>query len=992
MASKDISGFKILQWNCRSINKNYNNLLQFLSEHNINILSLQSLNSTIINLPHIPNFYYPPVTNTCKNSPKVYTAIYIRLNIPFSAIPTPVPDTIDNTYSCAITTKINNLKCSVLSVYLPKGPTKTDTSWLKDLVNLPNKDPLIICGDFNAHSTLWEENGNSVTCNKFVDNLIDSPLCILNDGQPTRIPDNLNHKPTAIDLTLVSPNLAPITSWSPWPDPLNSDHLPIILTLNFNSKPSKPNKNTVSTPSFIYSKANWEKFSLVLFNNNIDFKYFSSLSPDNMYSYICELIISAAKLTIPQVDTAHTKKHSGNPWWSSDCEIARKNKWSLYKHYLKHPSPDNLLKAKQAKNLANRTINHAKQTYWENLVKDTDISSNIQQLWSKIKHIKCGISLPDYPIHLNNNNLPSDIDKANAFVDQFALNGTLNGLSDINSLHRTTFEQTHPLPNFHEFPNTQSDYSTLITLDELNTHLLDLNQKKTSSGLDGITNKMIKSLPPQIIELLLILFNTCLSSGSLPDLWKKSIIIPIHKQGKPTHDINSYRPIALTSNVCKLFEKIILSRLTFFCTKNKIIPLNQSGFQKGRSTTEHLIKLTTHIKHQFSRRKNILATFFDVKKAFDQVWHHRLLQKLAQIKLDKNLLLVIQNFLSNRTIQVKINTTYSTSKKLHMGVPQGSVLSPILFNIFLYDLPSVISKNTDLTQFADDICMWQKITLKRSTPLKAIQKIQTNYQNELNKINNYISENGLTLSSEKTKLILFNNGPNSNLLPKFTLCDSPLPYSHSTSFLGITLTSKLNWSPHFENIINKGKSSLNLLKTIASHKWGKNTSSLRTLALALVRSKLTYAQEVFFTAPDYLLNKLQSLDCKAFKISLGVPYHTNNLNTYNEINIPPLHLYRKAQTAKFVIKSIAQNISCSKEMTITSENSYPKRGKHIKSLQPIRSYTNDLLHTFQFKEENVSPIVINTTVPPWIIHKPKITLDYLDVHKSLNPSLIKKLS
>ena len=146
---------------------------------------------------------------------------------------------------------------------------------------------------------------------------------------------------------------------------------------------------------------------------------------------------------------------------------------------------------------------------------------------------------------------------------------------------------------------------------------------------------MIKNLPSQIIKLILILFNSCLSSGILPEIWKKSIIIPILKPGKPIHDLNSYRPIALNSN---LFEKIILSRLTFFCNKNKIIPINQAGFQKGRSTIEHLTKLTNQIKHQFARRKNILATFFNIKKAFDQVWHHKLLQKLIQINIDiKNL-------------------------------------------------------------------------------------------------------------------------------------------------------------------------------------------------------------------------------------------------------------------------------------------------------------------------------------------------------------------
>jgi len=326
-----------------------------------------------------------------------------------------------------------------------------------------------------------------------------------------------------------------------------------------------------------------------------------------------------------------------------------------------------------------------------------------------------------------------------------------------------------------------------------------------------------------------------------------------------------------------------------------------------------------------------------------------------------------------------------------MGVPQGSVLSPMLFNIFMYDLPSVVSKNTDLTQFADDLSMIQKVTLKRSTSLKSIQSIQQNYQNELNKISTYMADNGLTLSTEKTKLILFNNGPDSKHLPKFTLNNSTLTYSQHTTFLGVTFTSKLNWSKHINNILNKGKSSLNFLKVVASHKWGQNTTTLRTLAISTVRSQFTYAQEIFFSAPDFQLKKLQSIDCKSFKIALGVPFHTNNFNTYNEINITPLNFYRKIQTTKFVIKSLAQKSSCSNEITITSENTYPKRGKNIKSLQPIRSYANSLLTKFDFNKENISPIITNTSIPPWLRKKPQFIIDYQNIHKSLNPSLIKNL-
>ena len=171
---------------------------------------------------------------------------------------------------------------------------------------------------------------------------------------------------------------------------------------------------------------------------------------------------------------------------------------------------------------------------------------------------------------------------------------------------------------------------------------------------------MLKHLPDNLIILFLKIFQNVWSSGAMPEIWKQSIIVPILKQGKPRTDKNNYRPIALTSHVAKLMERVILQRLVYFCEKNCIIPHNQAGFRKGRSTIDHIVKLTTHIKQQFARRKNILATFFDVKKAYDSVWHAKLLYKLKEIGFSGNLYNYVKTFLHGRSIQTKVGNTYST--------------------------------------------------------------------------------------------------------------------------------------------------------------------------------------------------------------------------------------------------------------------------------------------------------------------------------------------
>ena len=495
-----------------------------------------------------------------------------------------------------------------------------------------------------------------------------------------------------------------------------------------------------------------------------------------------------------------------------------------------------------------------------------------------------------------------------------------------------------------------------------------------------------------MIDFLLAILNKCWNESKLPSIWKQSIVIPIHKAGRSTEDINHYRPIALTSHIGKLMEKIILNRINHFNTINKIIPENQAGFRKGRCTTEHLIKLTTQIKQQFARRQNILATFFDINKAFDQIWHYRLLQKLKDINLGQRMTGFIQNFLSDRYIRVRIGNTYSNLRKLEMGVPQGSVLSPTLFNIYMADLPTIFAKETEITQFADDICLWQKVTLKRSSKKSSVNYIRKRYQQELDKIQGYLTQNGMSLAINKTKIMLFNSGPDPEPLPPFPIQNTNINYSNKIKFLGVTFTSRLKWFPHFEDLLNKGRKAINLIKVISSQSWGHNTIALRNLAIALVRSKLTYAQEIFFNAPNFMLKKLQSIDCKAFKIALGVPFHTNNLGTYNEMDVLPLDYQRKANAAKFILKSKAIKNFCQNEILLSATTDFAKRGISIKSAQPIRSYALDILDNLPTKGEEIATIQYYSNIPSWEMKKAHFDIDNPILNKSTQPGLLKQLT
>ena len=214
----------------------------------------------------------------------------------------------------------------------------------------------------------------------------------------------------------------------------------------------------------------------------------------------------------------------------------------------------------------------------------------------------------------------------------------------------------------------------------------------TTIGIDGILYQLLNHLPLSWKQLLHAFYQKCWLNETLPGIWKQSVIIPIVKQDKPRSGVGSYRPSAFASQVGKIMETNILKRVLHYCGQNDIIPVTQACFRKGRFTTDHLIKLTNHIKKQCSRIKNTLATFFDVKKAYDIVWHAKLLYKLKNVRITGMLFQYIKHFLSERCICTRVGKTYSAITNINMSIQQGSINAPILFTILIHDLPKALSK------------------------------------------------------------------------------------------------------------------------------------------------------------------------------------------------------------------------------------------------------------------------------------------------------------
>ena len=735
----------IFQWNCRSIFSNKACFTQYISKTQHHVLTLQSLNVSCNKLPKLGGYYFPPIVNyeSLQNNVKVSTAIYIRDDLEYSVCKSPISVNTDNVFSVAVKVRINkNLSINVISVYYPAAPSNTNSEWLRS-INV--SDNWIVTGDFNAHSPFWDNGRNDVTNNRFIENIVDSGLVLLNDGRVTRLPDNPSHRASAIDLTLVSPKLAVDSIWDVESDSLGSDHLPITLTINENPEVQTEEDQI---PKYNYDRADWETFQNLLLT--CDFDSMNNSDINYVYKNFIETVHWAAKKSIPVKRSLKTRKHKGNVWWNKACEEAVEKKKTTYKKWIKKRSLSTHRDMNEAKLSCNKAIALAQKQYLEDFCcKQIHSSSDANNMWKKVSEMKNGYRLPSCPIKIPDTEFPAPKDKAEHFANIFAK------ASQSRSLPDDVYKKRKLLENTEDYADPTSDNSLFlnadISMEELKGAIKELGTKKTAVGLDGISYTLLNHLPDKWFVHFHSIILKVWKTNMLPDIWKMSIVVPILKQGKPRSEASSYRPISLTSHSGKILEKIVLNRLQYFCDKNKIIPVNQAGFQKGRSTTDHLVKLTTHIKQQFAKRKNVLATFFDIQKAYDSVWHARLLFKLKSVGMSGNIYSYIKSFLSNRRLIAKVGNSYSSSHPVDMGIPQGSIVSPLLFNILIHDLPKYIHKSVNLVQYADDLAIWLNVSLKSRTSLFEIKNVQKLYQSYLSDIQEYMKMNGLTLSQEKNK-------------------------------------------------------------------------------------------------------------------------------------------------------------------------------------------------------------------------------------------------
>ncbi|CAG2192488.1 unnamed protein product [Mytilus edulis] len=330
-------------------------------------------------------------------------------------------------------------------------------------------------------------------------------------------------------------------------------------------------------------------------------------------------------------------------------------------------------------------------------------------------------------------------------------------------------------------------------------------KKETAPGPDGFFPELFINAGKEFLDKLLEIMNRSWEEGILPQNWKMANVKFLKKAHKLSYNNPSaYRPISLTSVVSKLMERIVLYRIEEYVETNNIIDNEQEGFRQYRSTVNALLSLIQSIYGGFNKKMITLALFIDFEKAYDSIWREGLLVKLYQYGIKGKIWKWVHSFLNNREAVININNTKGELFKTHTGLPQGSVLSPILFNIFIADIfQTVLAQKC---KFADDATIWHTG--------EDINILQQDLQTDIDKVNEWSNKWRMKLSVEKTEYCIFSKSIQNTTSVLLKLGNGTLKHNNNPKILGVTLDQKLTFNTHIDNVLKTAKRSLGIIREI----------------------------------------------------------------------------------------------------------------------------------------------------------------------------------
>lgn len=746
-----------------------------------------------------------------------------------------------------------------LNVYRPPrrdqfNPFKEDLYKILSKIHNTGHE-FILNGDFNLNLLKFDEDAD---VNDFYSN-----ICSFGLYPKITLPTRFASKSASlIDNTFCRLSTTSLQSESGILIHKFSDHQPYFTLLHdFYQKPETRNPKRITITVQPSDDVLMQKLNEANIRENL-----TSEDPNENLSRLVNIIQSTKEnLSYTKQVKFKKYKHKLNPWMTDAIMKSIAYKDTLYKEKcasLPSLQKDMITNLKTYQEILRKTIRSAKKQYYDDLF--ALHQNDIKQTWTCINEIlgrnTKKENLPEYftDDHAKFEDPSAIADKFNHYFANighefaaklpYSKNGYQKYLDNFSYQGHDTFK-------FNE-----------IDCDEIEK-IIDGLKPKSSSGIDGISSKSLKSLKTVISSPLAYIINQCIQQNIFPDSLKIAKVIPIYK--KDDHKLfANYRPISLLPSLSKIFERVLYNQLFEHFSTNNLFFSSQYGFRSNHSTEFAAIELTERIKQELHKKSIPLTIFLDLSKAFDTLNHEIIIWKLSKYGLHTNALELIQNYFSNRKQYVDYHGTSSHMSPLSIGVPQGSILGPLFFIVYMND----IANSSELFKFiiyADDTSLF---TTSKDTNL--INK-------ELEKVYVWLCENRLSLNVSKTKCMVFNQSVDICSNYKLSINKNEIDLVNSFKFLGIHLDKQLNWKIHKSFI---SKKMLSVIGVMNRMKFFLPIHVKKKIYLSLINCHLNFGNLLWSNAPSDIL-KLQK---KAVRLILCRKYNAHTDPLFKILNLPKI--------------------------------------------------------------------------------------------------------
>lgn len=637
----------------------------------------------------------------------------------------------------------------------------------------------------------------------------EADLCILNTGSPTTV-QAPNKNPSAIDVTCVSPDIAPLCEWKVGEDPLGSYHYPTFIDINISPSLYQVNNNT---EKYLFNKANWSKYYLD--SEKLIHEYdFDPSNPLDSYDKFCDMLNKLKSDCIPLYKrTSQNKTRIPAPWWNDECDRAVEMSKEALMTYRASMTLELFIEYKRCDAKKKLIIKECKRNSWKSLCASLNRYTPISTIWNYIRRFK----------RINVTNRPKNDEWIPDFIKKLVHTNPCNSksLDHLFSINNDNEQNKFLLKPF--------EWSELCTA-------LD-TRKDTTPGLDNFPYIMIKRLHVSCKKTLLNILNCLWTNQIIPESWKTQCVIPILKPDKPADDHNSYRPISLASCVGKLMEQMIKLRLDYYVESQNLLPAVQFGFRKGKSASESFVSFIADMKTCSLARSTAVCAFLDVQGAYDNVDLAQLVKVLAGIGLPGKLIKWIYNLSNDRNLYVKYNNILHGPERVFKGLMQGASLSPILYNLYTSEILKYVTGDIKILQFADDILLYSEdrdITVAQNKLNRALEQLNYYYTQILK----------LNINCSKSSVLVF--GSNNSVNIKYGGLN--IAQEKEKRFLGIIIDDKLKFDSHINYICKNAMKRINVMRCLAGVFWGSDPKILTIIYKSIVRSQFDYSSLAYINS------------------------------------------------------------------------------------------------------------------------------------------------